>query len=49
MRASAWRAIISPPLVISKSEIDTLIERAWMSLDQAEQAIRADGLMQSAA
>ncbi|KNX41215.1 Taurine--pyruvate aminotransferase [Roseovarius tolerans] len=49
MRHVGDRMIISPPLVISKSEIDTLIERAWMSLDQAEQAIRADGLMQSAA
>jgi putrescine aminotransferase len=41
--------IISPPLVITKSEIDTLIERAWWSLDEAERQIRTDGLMQAAA
>jgi len=49
MRHVGDRMIISPPLVISKSEIDTLIDRAWMSLDQAEKAIREDGLMQAAA
>jgi putrescine aminotransferase len=35
--------------VISKSEIDTLIERAWISLDQAEKQIRDEGLMKAAA
>ncbi|MFU8778094.1 MAG: aspartate aminotransferase family protein [Roseovarius sp.] len=49
MRHVGDRMIISPPLVISKSEIDTLIERAWMSLDQAEKQIRDDGLMKAAA
>ena len=48
MRHVGDRMIISPPLVISKSEIDTLIERAWQSLDEAERQIRADGLMQAA-
>jgi len=49
MRHVGDRMIISPPLVITKSEIDTLIERAWQSLDEAERQIRADGLMQAAA
>ncbi|GAW35363.1 omega-amino acid--pyruvate aminotransferase [Roseovarius sp. A-2] len=48
MRHVGDRMIISPPLVISKSEIDTLIERAWQSLDEAERQIRAEGLMQAA-
>jgi len=49
MRHVGDRMIISPPLVISKSQIDTLIERAWMSLDQAEKQIRDEGLMKAAA
>ena len=49
MRHVGDRMIISPPLVISKSEIDTVIERAWMSLDQAEKQIRDEGLMKAAA
>ncbi|MGX0875486.1 putrescine aminotransferase [Roseovarius sp. MBR-154] len=49
MRHVGDRMIISPPLVITKSEIDTLIERAWWSLDEAERQIRTDGLMQAAA
>ncbi|ARE83492.1 Putrescine--pyruvate aminotransferase [Roseovarius sp. EC-HK134] len=49
MRHVGDRMIISPPLVISKSEIDTLIERAWISLDQAEKQIRDEGLMKAAA
>jgi putrescine aminotransferase len=28
--------IISPPLVMQKSDIDTFIERAWKSLDQTQ-------------
>lgn len=48
MRHVGDRMIISPPLVISKSEIDLLIERAWMSLDQAEKRIRDEGLMKAA-
>ena len=49
MRHVGDRMIISPPLVITKAEIDTLIDRAWMSLDQAEKQIRDEGLMQAAA
>ncbi|MFO7759483.1 MAG: aspartate aminotransferase family protein [Roseovarius sp.] len=49
MRHVGDRMIISPPLVITKAEIDTLIDRAWMSLDQAATQIRDEGLMQAAA
>ncbi len=45
MRHVNDRMIISPPLVISHEEIDTLIERAWMSLDEAHEALQAQGLM----
>jgi len=40
--------IISPPLVISESEIDLLIERARTSIDQACQLVREQGLWQAA-
>ncbi len=40
--------IISPPLVLTLSEIDTLIERAAKSLDQTLVKLKADGLMKSA-
>jgi len=49
MRHVGDRMIISPPLVISKAEIDTLIDRAWRSLDEAERKVRDAGLMQAAA
>jgi len=49
MRHVGDRMIISPPLVITRDEIDTLVERAWMSLDQAAAQIRDEGLMQAAA
>jgi putrescine aminotransferase len=49
MRHVGDRMIISPPLVISRGEIDTLIERAWRSLDEAERQVRAEGLMKAAA
>jgi putrescine aminotransferase len=48
MRHVGDRMIISPPLVISEGEIDTLIERAWRSLDEAERQVRAEGLMKAA-
>jgi putrescine aminotransferase len=44
MRHVGDRMIISPPLVISKSEIDTLIERAWQSLDEGMAAVKDAGL-----
>ena len=36
--------IISPPLVITKEEIDTLAERAWQVLDQTQAKLAADGI-----
>jgi len=38
MRAVGDTMIMSPPLIISRSEIDELVEKAWTLLDQvAEQ------------
>ena len=48
MRHVGDRMIISPPLVISKEEIDTLIERAWTSLDEAMAQVKAEGLWEAA-
>ena len=48
MRHVGDRMIIAPPLVIGKAEIDTLIDRAWQSLDEAARQIEAEGLMQAA-
>jgi len=48
MRHVGDRMIISPPLVISKPEIDTLIERAGKALDTAHARLREDGLMTAA-
>ncbi len=48
MRHVGDRMIISPPLVISPDEIDTLAERAWRSIDQTYQAIKAEGLFAAA-
>ena len=44
MRHVYDRMIISPPLVISKAEIDLLIDRAWQSLDEGMAAVRDAGL-----
>ncbi|MGY3438278.1 MULTISPECIES: aspartate aminotransferase family protein [unclassified Marinovum] len=48
MRHVGDRMIVSPPLVITKDEIDLLIERATLSLDQAFEKIKADGLYKAA-
>jgi putrescine aminotransferase len=48
MRHVGDRMIISPPLVITTSEIDVLIERARKSLDEAYAKIKAEGLMKAA-
>ena len=48
MRHVGDRMIISPPLVISKDEIDTLIARAWQSLDEAMEKVKAEGLFVAA-
>jgi putrescine---pyruvate transaminase len=44
MRHVGDRMIISPPLVITEGEIDTLISRARKSLDEAYAGVKADGL-----
>ncbi len=44
MRHVGDRMIIAPPLVITKEEIDTLVERARKSLDQAYEKVKAQGL-----
>ena len=44
MRHVGDRMIISPPLVITKAEIDTLIERARLALDLTLEKIKEDGL-----
>jgi putrescine aminotransferase len=46
MRHVGDRMIISPPLVISKEEIDMLIERARISLDEAYDQVKAQGLFE---
>ena len=48
MRHVGDRMLISPPLVISKPEVDTLIERAWKSLDEGMAAAKKEGLWQAA-
>ena len=45
MRHVGDRMIISPPLVISESEIDTLIERARTALDETLVQLEEKGLM----
>ncbi len=48
MRHVGDRMIVSPPLVISRAEIDTLIERARLSLDEAMAEVERQGLMRAA-
>ena len=48
MRHVGDRMIISPPLVISKSEIDLLIDRAWQSIDEAYNTVKAEQLWKAA-
>ncbi|WP_375174212.1 aspartate aminotransferase family protein [Pseudooceanicola sp.] len=48
MRHVGDRMIISPPLVITRAEIDLLIDRAWTSLDQGMAAAKEAGLWHSA-
>ncbi len=48
MRHVGDRMIISPPLVISKAEIDTLTERAWVALDLTLEKLKDDGLLKAA-
>jgi len=39
MRAVGDTMIMSPPLIMQKSDIDTLIERAWKSLDLTQKEL----------
>ncbi|MDR9394855.1 aspartate aminotransferase family protein [Roseovarius sp. SYSU LYC5161] len=48
MRHVGDRMVISPPLVITRDEIDALTERAWKALDMAHAQIEKDGLMKAA-
>ncbi|WP_116597908.1 aspartate aminotransferase family protein [Primorskyibacter marinus] len=47
MRHVGDRMIISPPLVISKEEIDTLVDRARKSLGETHAALKDQGLMKA--
>jgi len=49
MRHVYDRMIVSPPLVITPSEIDILIERATRALDEAYGQMKAEGLLKKAA
>jgi len=45
MRATRDTMIIAPPLVITRAEIDELVEKAWRTLDQTHEELRRDGLL----
>ena len=44
MRAVADRMVIAPPLVITPSEIDELIDKTQQTLDETQEAVRREGL-----
>ena len=48
MRHVGDRMVISPPLVITPAEIDTLVTRARLSLDECLTALKEKGLMKAA-
>ena len=48
MRHVGDRMVISPPLVITKADIDVLFERAVKSLDEGYAAVKAAGLLKTA-
>ncbi len=48
MRHVYDRMIIAPPLVITREEIDILIERVWKTLDQTYARLKDDGLLKAA-
>ncbi|KQI67547.1 aminotransferase [Loktanella sp. 3ANDIMAR09] len=48
MRHVGDRMVISPPLVITKAEIDQFTDRAVQSLDETHAKLKADGLMVAA-
>lgn len=45
MRHVYDRMIISPPLIISHDEVDTLVSRARLALDEAHEELDAKGLL----
>ena len=47
MRHVGDRMVISPPLVITKAEIDTLIVRARKALDEGYENVKAAGLFKA--
>ena len=49
MRHVGDRMVISPPLIISHEEIDELVRRARIALDETHDRLRAEGLMEAAA
>ena len=49
MRHVNDRMIIAPPLVISRDEVDTLIERATKTLDQTLAKLKEDGMLKARA
>ena len=48
MRHVGDRMVISPPLIITKEEVDALAERAWKALDLAHAQLKDEGLMKAA-
>jgi putrescine aminotransferase len=48
MRHVNDRMIVAPPLVISKDEVDTLVERAWKVFDLTLARLKDEGLMKAA-
>ncbi len=47
MRHVGDRMIIAPPLVIKPDEIDTLVQRARLSLDETYAGLKKDGLLKA--
>ena len=45
MRHVYDKMIISPPLIISKRQIDDLLSLVWQCLDKAQKAIKDNNLM----
>ena len=48
MRHTGDRMVVSPPLIITKGEVDQLTDRAWKALDVTHARLTEDGLMKSA-
>ncbi len=45
MRHVGDRMIIAPPLVLTRADVDVLIERAWRSIDETWQEAKRQGLL----